>query len=192
MESADPFGLIVVGAVAVAVVAGGLLALLRMAARADAADVLTEAFREQGFELVEKDAVAWLRSQMPALQLPASIPVVRRGRHRAEVSVDPKLCRREDRDVRLAVFELPDAIGRTHDRLVFAVDPRDRAFVSEPPDAAVSATHAQGWSHEIQGAWILVYRREPTPTSAEDVPRLVDQALAIARRLLQRTPGGVR
>lgn len=103
-----------------------------------------------------------------------------RGRERT-YDVALRLARREDREARVVVFLCPPWLGRPHDPLLIAVDPKDRAIVGIPPPELLAGT---GWGAEAFGLWLLLYRLTPQETTSENVAQAVEDGLAHARRVL--------
>ena len=96
-----------------------------------------------------------------------------------------------DETFSIVVFLLPegappheDGRPRQHDPLVLAVDPRGSPVVAAPAPEVVSALERErGWSVEAQGAWLLVYRTEPT--EHESFQAFFEEAMGIVRRVAE-------
>lgn len=167
-------------------IAGIAYAIWKSAGEADDEDALYGALEEAGFQIELDPGSRWLRSQMPNSDL-AQVTRSRKNRHgpplRADVTV--RLARREDAQARQVVFRLPESVERAHDRFAVAVDPKNRAVVNVPDQGTCERIRAEtGWSFEAHGAWLLLYREQPTTTKPGEVAAVVDEALAVARRLL--------
>ena len=170
------------------VVAGGAAAILwhvlQGATDADNRDELFDALKDLGF-LPQRDARDWIASRLPRMDL-RHVYVSRSKYERVrEESVPVPLAARDDGHFHQAVFLLPPSLRRTHDRLVFAVDPKRSAVISLPnPSVQDEVRSETGWDFEAHGAWLVLYRRQPVETTAENIGRVVEEALAVARRLL--------
>jgi hypothetical protein len=165
--------------------------------------------KELGFQIEEYGSQR-VRSQMPLLGIPVEhgfsateigTPVRHRGHTHMHVDSDPNMrdapvtterrmpvAVREDRDESLLLFRLPEGLRdhggapRAHDLLILGVNPRASALVAGPDASAQREANARGWTVEVQGAWLLVYRTEPRPMEALDA--FVDEALGIAHRFV--------
>ena len=172
-------------------VAALLVNVLKDAEVADHQEALFEALREAGF-LPQRDARDWVKSRLPRLDI-RHVYVSRNRRSSGQIIekfAPIPLAARDDAQFHQAVFLLPPSIRRTHDRLVFAFDPKKSPVITMPDSSVQDAIRREtGWELEAHGAWLVLYRREAVETKPSDVPALVEQAAAVARRVLG---GGLR
>lgn len=68
-----------------------------------------------------------------------------------------------------------------HDRLLIAINPKDRAIV---PEIDPTRLGENGWDAEAHGGWLLLYRLEPRELSPDAVEEALRQASDLAASLL--------
>lgn len=156
---------------------------LRNAEAADDADAVFEALRGAGYT-IERDGRSWINSRLPRVDLHQNVPR-RRHRRARNVAVPLQMAHREDAQSHVIAFLLPESVTRTHDRFVVAVDPKNRGVLAMPAEEELARLAAEtGWTCEAHGVWLVLFRTNRVALAGAEAPGIVDEALAIARRVL--------